>query len=207
MRSDARSSRTPSGTRGFAADPLFRTRRLLGRRADRLTPRQRTRITAALEAGDPNGEVAAAWLVAQQLMAAYADHDRAAGKAAADKAITTAKTCLVPEINRLGRTLIAWRTRVPRPLRPAHRLQRADRMPQPEDQKHQADSLQLPVLRQLPSATTSQPRTYPRRSTNDADQIPPTQQDCVEPPKPRSRSWPSQPENNFNHRPTGATQI
>ena len=37
--------------RGFAADPLFRTRRLLRRRADRLTPRQRTRITAALEAG------------------------------------------------------------------------------------------------------------------------------------------------------------
>jgi hypothetical protein len=33
---------------------------LLRRRADRLTPRQRTRITAALEAGDQNGEVAAA---------------------------------------------------------------------------------------------------------------------------------------------------
>ena len=98
------------GHRGFAADPLFRTRRLLRRRADRLTPRQRTRITAALEAGDPNGEVAAAWLVAQQLMAAYADPDRAAGRAAADKAITTAKTCPVPEINRLGRTLTAWRT-------------------------------------------------------------------------------------------------
>ena len=73
------------GHRGFAADPLFRTRRLLRRRADRLTPRQRTRITAALEAGDPNGEVAAAWLVAQQLMAAYADPDRAAGRAAGDK--------------------------------------------------------------------------------------------------------------------------
>ena len=35
---------------------------------------------------------------------------RAAGRAAAEKAITTAKTCPVPEINRLGRTLTAWRT-------------------------------------------------------------------------------------------------
>ena len=43
-------------------------------------------------------------------MAAYADPDRAAGRAAADKAITTARTCPVPEINRLGRTLTAWRT-------------------------------------------------------------------------------------------------
>ena len=43
-------------------------------------------------------------------MAAYAHPDRAAGRVAADKAITTAKTCPVPEINRLGRTLTAWRT-------------------------------------------------------------------------------------------------
>lgn len=97
------------GHRGFAGDPLFRTRRLLRRRADRLTPRQRTKLIAALDAGDPHGEVCAAWLVAQQLMAAYADPDLIAGRAAAEKAITTAKTCPVPEINRLGRTLTAWR--------------------------------------------------------------------------------------------------
>jgi transposase len=98
------------GHRGYADDPLFRTRRLLRRRADRLTSRQRQRLDAALNAGDPTGQVIAAWLVAQQLMAAYAAPDRVAGRAAADAAITLALTCPVPEITRLGRTLRGWRT-------------------------------------------------------------------------------------------------
>jgi hypothetical protein len=40
----------------------------------------------------------------------YAQPDLAAGRAAAQKVITTAKTCPVPEIARLGRTLAMWRT-------------------------------------------------------------------------------------------------
>ncbi|WP_395729245.1 ISL3 family transposase [Nakamurella sp.] len=98
------------GHRGFAHDPLFRTRRLLRRRADRLTIKQRAKLLAALLAGDPNDEVTAAWVVAQDLMAAYANPDRTAGRAAAEQLITTARTCPVPEITRLGRTLTAWRT-------------------------------------------------------------------------------------------------
>ena len=89
---------------------------MLRRRADRLTTTQRAKLIAALDAGDPHGEVCAAWLVAQQLMAAYADPDLIAGRAAAEKAITTAKTCPVPEINRLGRTLTAWRAEYLGPL-------------------------------------------------------------------------------------------
>ena len=98
------------GHRGFAADPLFRTRRPPPPRrpAHPQTAHQDHRSAGGRR--DPHGEVAAAWLVAQQLLAAYAHPDRAAGRAAADKAITTAKTCPVPEINRLGRTLTAWRT-------------------------------------------------------------------------------------------------
>ena len=42
--------------------------------------------------------------------AAYANPDRVAGKAAAEKLITTAHTCPVREINRLGRTLTVCRT-------------------------------------------------------------------------------------------------
>ncbi len=75
------------GHRGHSQDPLFRTRRLLRRRADRLTTKQRAKLLAALLAGDPNDEVTAAWVVAQDLMAAYANPDRAAGKAAAEKVI------------------------------------------------------------------------------------------------------------------------
>ena len=91
-------------------DPLFRTRRLLRCRADRLTTRQRARIAAALDAGDPHDEVTAAGLLAQQLMAAYAHTDQAAGRVAAEQAMTAARSCPVPEVNRLGRTLTAWRT-------------------------------------------------------------------------------------------------
>ena len=97
------------GHRGYAGDPLFRTRRLLRRRADRLSPRQRDRLQAALHAGDPTGRVTAAWLVAQQLMSCYALSNLDAGRAAADRAITLALTCPVPEVVRLGRTLRNWR--------------------------------------------------------------------------------------------------
>ena len=67
------------------------TRRLLRRRADQLSDRQRARIAAALDAGDPHNEVTAAWLIAQQLMAAYANPDRAAGPAVAERVITAAR--------------------------------------------------------------------------------------------------------------------
>jgi len=98
------------GCRGHADDPLFRTRRLPRRRRDRLTAKQRAKINAAFEAGDPGGQVTAAWLVAQDLMAAYAHPDLATGRASAEEVITTAKTCPVPKIARLGRTLAVWRT-------------------------------------------------------------------------------------------------
>jgi len=99
-----------TGHRGRADDPLHRARRILRRRHDRLTDRQLIRLRDALTDGDPNEEIAAAWLVAQRLMQAYANPDRSAGKASAQDAITLAKTCPVPEIARLGRTLHAWRT-------------------------------------------------------------------------------------------------
>ena len=56
------------GHRGHAHDPLFDIRRLLRRRRDRLA--EGPRLHAGLVAGDPTGEVTAAWIVAQDLMAA-----------------------------------------------------------------------------------------------------------------------------------------
>ncbi|MDQ3989118.1 MAG: ISL3 family transposase [Actinomycetota bacterium] len=97
------------GHRGHAQDPLYRARRLLRRRADRLDQRGWDRLRARLEDGDPNGEVTAAWAIAQDLMAAYATANPATGRAHADKVITDALSCPVPEVQRLGRTLRAWR--------------------------------------------------------------------------------------------------
>jgi transposase len=97
------------GRRGHRDDPLYRARRLLRRRHDRLSDRAWVRLRSRLAAGDPAGEVAAAWTIAQDLMAAYADEDLERGRRRAEHTITAALACPVPEIARLGRTLQAWR--------------------------------------------------------------------------------------------------
>jgi transposase len=49
------------GHRGRRRDPLYRIRKLLLTAAEQLTGRGRVRLRAGLAAGDPTGEVAAAW--------------------------------------------------------------------------------------------------------------------------------------------------
>jgi transposase len=94
------------GHRGHrSSDPLYGIRRILRRRADRLSERAWDRLRAGLVAGDPGGEVTAAWTIAQELMRCYQLRD--AGAAAA--VITAARDCPVPEIARPGRTLHTWR--------------------------------------------------------------------------------------------------
>ena len=93
------------GHRGRAGDPLYRIRRLLCRRADRLSEHGWQRLRDGLAAGDPTGEVTAAWSIAQDLMHCYRTRDQAA----AQRVITAALDCPVPELARLGRTLSTWR--------------------------------------------------------------------------------------------------
>jgi hypothetical protein len=50
---------------------LYEIRRVLRRRADRLTPPALARLDAALTVGDPDGVVTVAWWAAQQLCLAY----------------------------------------------------------------------------------------------------------------------------------------
>lgn len=95
-----------AGHRGRSGDPLYGIRRIARRRADRLCERAWQRLRDGLTAGDPDGEVTAAWSIAQDLMTCYATRDRAA----AERVITAACQCPVPEVTRLGRTLTAWRT-------------------------------------------------------------------------------------------------
>jgi len=97
------------GQRGHKDDPLFEVRRLLRRRADRLSPTAIARLNAALSAGDPDYEVTVAWWCAQQVALAYATKDLAAGRRQAEQTIDTLLDCPVPEISRLGRTLALWR--------------------------------------------------------------------------------------------------
>ena len=59
--------------------------------------------------GDPGGEVTIAWTIAQQVMALYQLDDPAQARARAAELMTALRTCPIPELARLGRTLHIWR--------------------------------------------------------------------------------------------------
>ena len=156
-------------------------RRLLRRRADRLSERAWGRLQAGLVAGDPCGEVTAAWTIAQDLMRCYQLRDPAPPAAV----ITAARDCPIPEIARLGRTLHTWRAEFlahfAHPTCPTGRLN-----PELEDQEHQAHRARIPQLRQLPAPPTSQPRPNPEQSPDITDPNPPSQLGGVEPDNQRA---------------------
>ncbi len=63
-----RAQQQQTGHRGRREDPLYRIRRVARRRADRLTEHAWQRLRAGLQAGDPTGELAVAWSIAQDVM-------------------------------------------------------------------------------------------------------------------------------------------
>jgi transposase len=73
------------GHRGRRHDPLYRIRKLLLTAAEQLTQRGQVRLRAGLSAGDPTGEVAAAWQGKELLRAVYAAVGPAAAHAALDR--------------------------------------------------------------------------------------------------------------------------
>jgi transposase len=99
-----------TGHRGRTGDPLYGIRRVLRRRADRLSTKARARLDTGLIAGDPIGETTLAWTVAQDLMTLYQITDPDQGRTRASELITNLRDCPIPEIAKLGRTLHAWRT-------------------------------------------------------------------------------------------------
>ncbi len=97
-----------TGHRGRAQDPLYGIRRLLLVGAERLSERGWERIHAALAAGDPAGEVAAAVVAKELLRDVYA----APGLAAARRALIAfyhyCSDADVPELARLAGTISDW---------------------------------------------------------------------------------------------------
>ena len=69
----------------------------------------RARLQAGLVSGDPDGEVTLAWTVVQDLMDLYRLDDPDLARAQAEQLITDLRSCPIPELARLGRTLHAWR--------------------------------------------------------------------------------------------------
>ena len=100
------------GRRGHTDDPLYKIRGLLRHGQEHLSQRQRARLDAGLEAGDPTWEVTVAWQCYQQLRSAYTATNAADGKKIAEQVIDSFPTCPIPEVARLGRTLRAWKQQV-----------------------------------------------------------------------------------------------
>jgi transposase len=100
------------GHRGHTHDPLYRIRKLLLIATEQLTQRGRARLRAGLAAGDPTGEVAAAWQGKELLRAVYRAVGRPAARAALDRFYRWSDGVGVAELSRLARTVRAWEAEI-----------------------------------------------------------------------------------------------
>jgi transposase len=100
------------GHRGRKPDPLYRIRKLLLTAHEQLTQRGRVRLRAGLAAGDPGGEVAAAWQGKELLRAIYRAVGPAAARAALDRFYHWCDGVQVAELSRLARTVRAWQAEI-----------------------------------------------------------------------------------------------
>jgi transposase len=99
------------GHRGRKPDPLYRIRKLLLTAGEQLTERGWARLRAGLAAGDPTGEVAAAWQGKELLRAVYATAGPPAS-VALDRFYHWCDGIQVPELSRLARTVRAWEAEI-----------------------------------------------------------------------------------------------
>ena len=107
-----RTQQATLGHRGRKRDPLYRIRKLLLTAAEQLTQRGRARLRAGLAAGDPTGQVAAAWQGKELLRAVYTAGDLAAARAALDRFYRWSDGVRVAELSRLARTVRAWEAEI-----------------------------------------------------------------------------------------------
>ena len=100
------------GHRGRKRDPLYRIRKLLLTAAEQLTAWGRARLRAGLAAGDPTGEVAAAWQGKELLRAVYAAVGMPAALVALERFHHWVDGVGVAELSRLARTVRAWQAEI-----------------------------------------------------------------------------------------------
>ena len=101
------------GHRGRKDDPLYRARKLLVSASEHITDAGRARLRGLLDASDPYGEVRDAWHAKETLRAIYDIPDPEVGAATVDQLGADLQDPGMPEeINRLGRTITAWRTQI-----------------------------------------------------------------------------------------------
>jgi len=100
------------GHRGRRGDLLYGIRRVLLRGAERHTPASYGRLLAGLAAGDPDDQVATAWIATQELRPVYGAADLTQAR---DRLFTFYRACAeadVPELHRLARTISTWQNQL-----------------------------------------------------------------------------------------------
>jgi transposase len=107
-----RTQQATLGHRGRKQDPLYRIRKLLLTAQAQLTQRGWVRLRAGLAAGDPTGEVAAAWQGKELLRAVYGAVGMPAARTALERFYRWADGVGVVELSRLARTVRAWEAEI-----------------------------------------------------------------------------------------------
>jgi transposase len=99
-----------TGHRGRKHDPLYRIRRLLRRRADRLSEHAWQRLLIGLELGDVDEQIGRTWIAAQDLCRLYSCRSRYAAEQHLHRWLVHCADSNIPELHRLARTLDIWRS-------------------------------------------------------------------------------------------------
>jgi transposase len=103
-----RTQQASLGHRGRKADPLYRIRRRLLAGHERLHPAGFALVLARLDAGDPDGEVGAAYLAKEMLRETYFAVDAFDARRRLVAFHDYCNASEVPELERLARTIARW---------------------------------------------------------------------------------------------------
>lgn len=100
------------GHRGRKGDPLYRARRVLLSASERLSEERFEWMQSLIAAGDPDGEVGAAWVTKELLRSVYAANTLAHAKRRLIVFYQHAADVEVPEVTRLARTIERWQEEI-----------------------------------------------------------------------------------------------
>jgi transposase len=107
-----RTQQSTLGHRGRRGDPLYRIRRRLLAAHDRLSAEAYRRMTVLLDAGDPAGEVAAAYLAKELLREVYDTTDIFEAQGRLGRFYQHCRAAEVAELARLARTVRRWEAEI-----------------------------------------------------------------------------------------------